>query len=842
MNTIDKDRLYKLLPYIYQLRDYEQGEPLRALLQVIAEQVEIVEEDIARLYENCFIETCEDWVVPYIGDLIGYTPVHEAGEPGEITTPQGQLRNKILIPRREIANTIRYRRRKGSLALLEQLANDVAGWPARAVEFYKLLGWTQHVNHLRPLQGRTVDLRMGDALDKLNSPFDELAHTVDVRRINSYLTQGRYNIPSVGLFVWRLKTYSVTKTPVIALEQRNCYTFSVLGNNAPLFTHWEREDEPTQIAEEFNRPVPIRRHAFTEPVLLDGVEKLRAAAAYYGENKSLVIWAPDWPAKDAIQPIPREKIVPADLSDWERYRPVRDTVAVDPVLGRILFPPRQLPKQGVKVSYYYGFSADIGGGEYARKITQPLEHKVYQVNATAQDNNDQKFKTIQKALDKWKAEGLLNAIIEITDSGLYEEPLKIELKENQSLQVRAANYKRPVIRLSDRPDQFSVSGEVKEYDLSIMTVAHVDDLAKEARSLIIVALVGTDLYVRIFNASGKKVIDKAEKELVRGETLTVFKKRFSSVPNESDLSNEEKQKIIRDALLIADYIQAKSYFTLDGILVVGRGIQVEGAIAGIIIRHSTLVPGWSLEPDCEPSQLEESSIEITNANPCITIEHSMIGSIQVNIDEVGLDPIRIHISDSILDATSSDCDSSTGEAIGASDSGIAHAVLTVVRSTVFGSIETHAIELAENSIFMGSVRVARRQPGCMRFCYVRPGSRTPKRYNCQPDAAEQGAENILIQADKNKIPSIITSEEAIQAEKLLAQERVRPQFNSIRYGTPTYCQLTEHCAEEIKRGADDESEMGVFHDLFQPQREANLRARLDEYIPARADVGIILVS
>jgi len=64
----------------------------------------------------------------------------------------------------------------------------------------------------------------------------------------------------------------------------------------------------------------------------------------------------------------------------------------------------------------------------------------------------------------------------------------------------------------------------------------------------------------------------------------------------------------------------------------------------------------SLEPDCEPSQLEEPSIDITNAHPCITIEHSIIGSIQVNIDEVGLDPILIHMSDSILDATGSDCD------------------------------------------------------------------------------------------------------------------------------------------------------------------------------------------
>ena len=82
----------------------------------------VVEADIDQLYENWFIETCEDWVVPYIGDLVGYRAVHEAGQPGEATTPRGRLRNRILIPRREVANTIRYRRRKGTLALLELLA------------------------------------------------------------------------------------------------------------------------------------------------------------------------------------------------------------------------------------------------------------------------------------------------------------------------------------------------------------------------------------------------------------------------------------------------------------------------------------------------------------------------------------------------------------------------------------------------------------------------------------------------------------------------------------------------------------------------------------------------
>ena len=83
-----------------------------------------------------------------------------------------------------------------------------------------------------------------------------------------------------------------------------------------------------------------------------------------------------------------------------------------------------------------------------------------------------------------------------------------------------------------------------------------------------------------------------------------------------------------------------------------------------------------------------------------------------------------------------------------------------------------------------------------------------------------------------------------QRDALLAAEglRVEPQFDSVRYGTPTYCRLAATCAAEITTGADDESEMGVFHDLYQPLRAANLRQRLDEYTPAGTDAGIIYAS
>jgi len=181
-------------------------------------------------------------------------------------------------------------------------------------------------------------------------------------------------------------------------------------------------------------------------------------------------------------------------------------------------------------------------------------------------------------------------------------------------------------------------------------------------------------------------------------------------------------------------------------------------------------------------------------------------------------------SDSVLDATSED-----RIALGSSRGAIAYVALTIARSTVIGRVQTHSIELAENTIFNGVVTVARRGRGCVRFCYVSDDSRTPRRYECQPDLVKQAVMDDPKIADK----AVVVEQEA---------DRVRPVFNSLRYGTPTYCQLADRCAGEITRGADDESEMGVFHDLFQPQRAANLRTRLEEFTPAGMDAGIIYAN
>jgi hypothetical protein len=474
-----------------------------------------------------------------------------------------------------------------------------------------------------------------------------------------------------------------------------------------------------------NLPTPIRRRAFGAYT--------ETSDPYYGKGKSLIISAPNWPRRGAPQPIPRANIIPADLTDWH-YRAPHNTVAVDPVLGRLVFPTGQLPQQGVLVSYQYAFSADMGGGEYDRPLSHPTDATVYRVGT------GQTYGTITDALKAWEGQPKPRAaVIEISDSGLYEEQLHLSLQAGESLQIRAANRQRPVLRLLDyhaaRPDAFTISG-----------------------------------------AHGSRV-------------------------------------------------------TLDGLLITGRSVQITGPDANatengaadtgdlcdLTIRHCTFVPGWGLHCDCEPKHENEPSLILNNTRAHVRIEQSIMGGIQVVADDVHAEPMQLCISDSIVDATSTE-----RVALGAANRSCAYAALTIVRCTVIGQLQTHAITLAENCIFRGVMRVARRQQGCMRFCYVTPGSRTPRRYACQPDLVEKAAGD----------------EAAKQRERM----RVEPQWNSMRYGTPTYCQLAPTCADEITRGADDEAEMGAFHDLYQPQRAANLRARLDEYTPASMEAGILYAS
>ncbi len=653
MNLRD-GKLYDLLPAVHRIRDAEgRGDgldgnlPLRSLLSIVAREVVVVEEDLAQLYDDLFVETCAEWVVPYIGDLVGVGGLHEL--------------NGAASRRAQVANTVAYRRRKGTVAILEGLARDITGWPTHAVEFFRVLATTQHVNHVRLSNLYSPDLRRWEPLEYLNTPFDELAHTADVRRIAS--GRGRYNIPNVGIFLWRLRSYELRRSPAIRVDGHR-YLFNPLGTDTQLFTKPEPEPSVAHLSKPINVPMPIGRRLLHERL-----------SEYYGPGKSIYLEI-DEDGKDS------DLVMACNLGDvpgngWA-HTPPEGKIAIDPVLGRIAFPEALPEDANVLLTYHYGFSADIGGGEYDRaaSLGAGTVRRVRAAELSSITGDD---------------------VVEITDSGRYEGTLNIGTDEHVELQ--AADGRRPTLSLED-------------------------DLEIEG---------GPDAEV-----------------------------------------------------------------TLNGLLIAGGALKVSGGLRRLRLLHCTLVPGISLEPNSEPEKGSEPSLKIEAEG------------VEVEIDRCILDGIRIEagsearITNSILAATNASNAAYTAKN---GPGGRLH----IENSTVIGSVNADVLELASNTIFLGKVTARRKQEGCVRFSYLPLDSEVPRRHRCHPENESEAG-------------------------------RVRPQFTSLRYGDPGYCQLGRWCAAEIRRGADDESEMGAFHELFAPQREANLRARLDEYLRFGLEAGILYAT
>jgi len=715
--------LYHLLPQVYQRRDAESGYALRGLLAVIEEQREILSGAVGQLYDDWFIETCQDWVVPYIGELVGYQLLHGYDEALGAGIPEAGRLERTIAPRADVAGTIAARRRKGTLSLLQDLAAEVTGWPARAVEFRRLLAFAQPVRleslttRDRLRSGQVANLRDGDRLDRVGGPFDDIARGVDVRRITSPCTPGRYGIDEVGLFVWRLRSYSVTHAPACCIDRdRAWFTFSVLGNDIPLSIRpavpGGAGDPGGHAGEVTETDVPgfIRRRAFEADL-----------GQYYGAAKSVCLWLSGDAGAD---PVPPAKIVPADLTDWG-YTPGSDQVAVDPVLGRIAFAPRSAPDGGVWVTYRYLFSADIGGGEYFRPFTAPDGAVIYPVGP------GQRFATITAALAQWSTDKQAQAlappaIIELVGSTDYTEQLDITVAPGDRLTIRAASGSRPVIRLLDwhanRPDSMRVTGT-------------------------------------------------------------------SAAPGSS---------------------AAPPVVTLDGLLITGRSVQVSGPVGQVRITDCTLVPGWSLDADCTCGHPGDPSLELIGTTACVQADRSILGPIRVIPGAGSASPSQVFLSDCVLDATTRTGYALAGAEDGATDE-CAPVTLAMRRTTVLGTIRARAITSVQDSIITGLFEVMDTQDGCVRFCWIAPGSRLPPQFHCEP---------------------------ALSGDPL----RVVPRFSSERYGTPGYAQLARDAPAEVFRGAEDGAEMGVFHDLFQPQRLDNLALRLAEYTPAGCDAGILLVT
>jgi hypothetical protein len=429
--------LFDLLPVVYRIRDAELSGELEALIGLIDEQVDMLGADLDGLWDDLFIETCAEWVVPYIGDLVANTPLYEVPGVGR---------------RADVADTIHWRRRKGTLTMLGGLARQVTGWSATAVAMFELLSWNQNLNHVRMLAsaddptGRhplamdrvgTVDLRDRDLLDRIDGAFDQVTHTVDVRPIGD--AEGWYGLRKVCFFVFRIQAFPmIATTPAPSPSGgAGCLHLSPLGQDAPVF-HVGTAVLDDELADEDNVDAPIRPYRFYQHPELDWNQTLTVRHGPNGDR------------------VPVTDILCKDLSAWPAVP--ADKIAVDVRTGRIRVGAHYHLAKPVTVDAAYGFSAPVGGGPYPRDsagaagaaaaaLAQPDELLL----SVSHGGAGASFASIHAALNHWRTLPPRDLRVVISDSATYLLPsggLRVRrpgLTEPLRVTIIAADGQRPLL-------------------------------------------------------------------------------------------------------------------------------------------------------------------------------------------------------------------------------------------------------------------------------------------------------------------------------------------------------------------------------------------------------------
>lgn len=735
------DRLYDLLPTIYRLRDAVQGQPasdpdrrqpLRALMAVLQAELDAIRADTETTWDNWFIETCEEWLVPYIGEALGVRGLRDIESIG-------------FSQRAYVANTLAYRRRKGTASVVEQLARDVTGYGSKAVEYFAHTLTTVHMQHVRepgalPAMGGTIDLRSGRRLERFGTPFDPHAHAPDVRRISS--GRGRYNFRNLGIFLWRVRSFEVSGAMAAPMGSDGpWYRFHPLGFDAPLFNAPRTEERIESQAREEHVPHPLSRRDLCAE--LEG----RVPHLYLDPDElavTLMVGATPWPPDRPLTMVVRNL---ADLPDgslpapsFRRVSAVPGEIlpdadlAMDPVVGRIRLNPASgmpIPGVDVVVEYAYGFAAEVGAGPFDRTRSHARQLGDDQLTFARAVSSDPTrpaeppdpdvFTTFEEAIDEWNDHVAANpaavGLIALADSRTYQrtEPWPvIELPAGARLHLVATGWNRP----EGGGDPSFVAHNLRPVVLGPLQV-HGGVVVSDPRP-------------------------RPGGLFVNGVTL-------------------------RDAIVVQD-----------------------GDLEILDVAHGTLGPGGS------------GGIEVQGDNVRLEIRlrRCLSGAVTAAAPLAGFtaEDTLIHGAGEGLDLP--------GTAV------------TLEGCTILGPTEARTLS-ASSCLFADPVTVEQHQEGCVRFSFIPDGSRTPRRYRCQPDLAMAAA----TEADR---PAVVA--------------RVRPRFVSVHPAHPGYALLDPAAPLELRTGGEGGSEVGVFHHLQHALREANLRAALRQYLRFGLEAGLFLES
>lgn len=229
------EKLWQWLPAVYRELDALQGEDaLRALVEAIADRAAVAKRDQDRLWDDAYVELADDWAVPYLGELVATRLVSALDKRAR---------------RIDVAKTIYYRRRKGTLSMLEQLIADIGAWHGNVVEEFRRLarlrhgldgaarrGWVSGTP-----EGGLADIRAVRGGLLTGGPFEEYHYTPDMRRPQG--RSGQRGIGKLSFHLYRLNSVGFSgvmpRRMVNLPGQWDGWTFDPSGRDVPLFARSE---------------------------------------------------------------------------------------------------------------------------------------------------------------------------------------------------------------------------------------------------------------------------------------------------------------------------------------------------------------------------------------------------------------------------------------------------------------------------------------------------------------------------------------------------------------------------------------------------------------------------
>ena len=787
------DSLYALLPAHVRSVDAANGWALKGLVRVLAGGMVEIDRGIDALYDSMFVETAPEQALADLAALV-------ASEPLRPLPPGAGVSARTFI-----ANTVRYRRGKGTARVLEALSAEVGGFGAVAVEYFLRLSRLQHLIDVRPERPGTASLSPGLTRARSATAFDILPRLLDVRSIAR--AGGRHHILHVGVHVLRPV---VPYFPAPNIEA--VLSFDAVAG-VPVARPWPRgaTQDPGyfQLAAQPGRPLrlfnPDRRSQTDADRVVDTdlrdrlrrlplhleTEELRHAAL---EGRAPLVGDTPWfdatgypftiffratgastftrvaPAEiqianlDAFPTAPGARPAASKTHKWftgGATAPVPHTgtspirCGFDPVTGRLIVaqPTGGAAIAEVRVAYGTGIARPVGAGP--------------------QDRNTDEVP------------------FDITDTATLVHFVRIVDPTKPASGASSANVRR-VQSLDAALSEWATANGVGKRGLIVLVRCDLEGAAGSAANIPVEVHPGSELHIVSAQWRAKLVKAGVPDDPQRRGYVVRRDRRFT-VDAPLRVSKASAPGGGRPGVLV-----------LDGLELTGGVSLAARAVSRLLVRHCTVrAPGTTAISTTAALEGAE-----------IAIDRSIVGRINLDFGS-GPSTGSIVITDSIVST-----DGAVGTAVSASSLDAHLKDVTVFGTSMFKSLE------ATNVIFTGPAAVTRRQSGCVRYSWVATGSTTPRRFRCQPDLG-------IAAAEEKKGSPLTPSEIATAALGFT------PVFLDTSLDEPAVGMLHALTRDAIRLGGEHDTEMGAFSAAAEGLRVANLTSLFDDYVPFGLEAGVI---